>query len=102
MAYAIQSNIPVPKAPRRGSKKGSMYPFADMQIGQCFTVPVAGIGDDAKRVVSRLQRAAYGYRRKHNVTDKAFVVRVVLDSTDSPLLTSEGHVQVGVFAVSAE
>ena len=38
----------------------------------------------------------------HNVTDKAFVVRVVLDSTDSPLLTSEGHVQVGVFAVSAE
>lgn len=102
MAYAIQSNIPVPKAPRRGNKSGSMYPFAEMQIGQCFTVPVAGIGDDAKRVVSRLQRAAYGYRRKHNVTDKAFVVRVVLDSTDSPLLTSEGHVQVGVFAVSAE
>ena len=34
-----------------------MYPFADMQIGQCFTVPVDPVVGDAKKVVTRLQRA---------------------------------------------
>ncbi len=49
-SYIIETGIPIPIS-------GSMYPFADMKVGNSFCVPA----DERKTVIS----AASNYSRRH-------------------------------------
>ena len=91
MSYTIHSNIPVP-AIKRGAPK-SEYPFADLGVGQMFSVALKD-GEDAEKVSDRLRGAAGRWRKSSGNKLHKFVVAPTVLPND-PM----GSTVVGVWRV---
>ncbi len=75
MTFVLEDGVPI--AARRnsgnGGRRGSKYPFAQMQPGQSFLVP-----EDVKTLTVR---SAVGAFNKRNQADCKFAVRVTPEGT---------------------
>lgn len=71
--YVIEKGIPMP--PQRRTRR-SRYPFADMGVGDCFTVLLKD-GDDLDLLARRITSAANGWRASSGNKDRRFSVRRV-------------------------
>jgi hypothetical protein len=65
--FALETGVPVPPRATFGQKRGSKYPFADMEVGNSFLVP--------EGIKSQTIRSAIGAFNKTN-KDRKFAVRV--------------------------
>jgi hypothetical protein len=75
VTFVLEDNVPV--TPRRnagkGGRRGSKYPFAQMQPGQSFLVP-----EDVRALTVR---SAVGAFNKRHQTGSKFAVRVTPEGT---------------------
>lgn len=72
----IEANIPIPpRGPLVSKGRPALYPFADMQIGDSFMVPIkASDPQKQKRLAMRVTNAAYANARLHG---KKYATRVM-------------------------
>ena len=79
--FTIEKNVPIPDAAlRRG--RHSLYPFADMQVGDSFVVPYpreARSSEDritlARMTKNRLTNAISIFRKREGNAEKGFTTR---------------------------
>lgn len=77
--FRIYLGLPVPPraSPRSGKRNppwNQKYPFRDMDVDAVFYVPLAPGGDDAAKVMSRLDNAVQQFRLHHG-RDRRFAIR---------------------------
>lgn len=74
-AFAIEDNVPVPTAIRRGGKGGNVYPFEQLAVGQSFFVPASDAKPNpAKSLASTVSSAT---KRYADSDKRKFIVRSV-------------------------
>lgn len=76
--FKIEKNVPVP--PKRGGGREPCYPFADMDIGDSFSVPLVGAPTSPSAcndsATQRLSCAASAHFKRNN---RKFTVRELRD-----------------------
>jgi hypothetical protein len=72
MTFALEVDVPMPVRSAPGGRRGSKYPFADMEVGHSFLVP-----GDVKAQTIRSATAAY--IKRTGDTSLKFSVRAVAD-----------------------
>ncbi len=65
--FEIEKGLPIPAYIRGNGLKGSKYPFAKMEIGDSFFVPVKGIMGNpvTRKQLAQLQRSLCQTARKY-------------------------------------
>jgi hypothetical protein len=71
--FQIETNIPVPTIANRGAT-ASVYPLADMYVGDSFLVPLEPVTLADRR---RVSAAIAGYTKRHKDKGLKFSVRTV-------------------------
>ena len=67
--YEIRSDVPVPQIRRGAPRTG--YPFAALEVGQCFFVAA---GDESEKVVERIKGASARWRKVYGLKQLKFTV----------------------------
>lgn len=70
----IKKGIPLPKSKTFGGRPGR-YPFADMEVEDCFDIPVKA-EEEADAVLRRMRVASASWRKRTNAAC-SFAVRVM-------------------------
>jgi len=84
--YTIKSGVPLPPSRRGYSVRGELkYPFAQMEIGDCFDVPLASVKRRGRQATpayaqSQLGVSARYYAKRYDPFAK-FTTRVVENGT---------------------
>jgi hypothetical protein len=68
MTFALENDVPLPKRTAPGGRRGSKYPFAQMEVGQSFRV-----SDDTK--AATIRSAVGAFSKRYSDAGK-FAVRV--------------------------
>ena len=73
MQIEIEKNVPMPLS------RVSLYPFAQMNVGDSFAIPLTGrlMPNGRDRVVNTLAASAVRYAKK--ATGKKFTIRTIKD-----------------------
>jgi hypothetical protein len=71
--FQIETNVPVPAVANRGAT-ASVYPLADMYVGDSFLVPLEPITLADRR---RVSAAVTGFAKRHKAKGLKFSVRSV-------------------------
>jgi hypothetical protein len=77
MTIEIEKDVPIPTACGRG--RPTKYPFAEMEVGDSFAVPLAGESygrHSGDKAAASLSRNSHTYGKKHG---KTFTVRQLND-----------------------
>jgi len=74
--FQIKKNIPVPAARAFGTGRPGRYPYADMEVGDCFDVAV---GDEKAEAVLRRLRASSASWKKRAGAACGFSVRTLVE-----------------------
>jgi len=77
MTIEIEKDVPLPIGHGRGHP--AKYPFAEMEVGHSFAIPLTGErykGARRDKAATQLSRTAHRYGKKHS---KTFTVRQLND-----------------------
>jgi hypothetical protein len=61
--FQIEAGVSIPKGTRPG-RRGTSFPFADMEVGDSFLIPFDPSGDEGKKVVDSWRRKVLNARKK--------------------------------------
>lgn len=63
--FQIEAGVSIPKGTRPG-RRGTTFPFADMEVGNSFLIPFDPSGDEGKKQVDSWRRKVLNARNKFN------------------------------------
>lgn len=75
MAFEILEGLDIPVGAR--SPRGSKYPFAKLEVGQAFVIPV---DETPNKGVASIRAAAYSFKRVNQI-DHKFLIRQMEDGS---------------------
>jgi hypothetical protein len=61
--FQIEAGVSIPKGTRPG-RRGTAFPFADMDVGHSFLIPFDPSGDEGKKLVDSWRRKVLNARKK--------------------------------------
>lgn len=61
--FQVQSGVPIPKSARVG-RRGTAFPFADMEIGDSFVIEFDPTGDEGKKATDSWRRKILTAKKK--------------------------------------
>lgn len=74
MTFELETGIEVPKMTRAGGKRGSKYPFAEMEVGQSFHIAAT---EEKPEPLKTLRAAASVYNRECKDENNEFTVKFI-------------------------
>lgn len=89
--FQIRNDVEIPTQAHRPGPR-SMYPLAEMQVGNSFFVPIPE-GKTSKDIVSRLKTQTWQWRKRNSISNVKFAIQETL----SP---DNGETCIGVWRVA--